>query len=259
MFKLAKWYLDLVTDDGTALVGYAAGLRWGALRLRYASLLLAPPGQAPVEQTTLRQVAEPALDGNVLTWRSGPLHLEGRWLREARAIEAPLADLPTGAIHWHCLMPSAVAVVRVGEQRLTGRGYAERLVLTLQPNELPFRTLHWGRYLSVRHAVVWIDWSGAGAPARWIWLDGTLRPDARLDAQGITGLGPGMALRFGPPRPLRDRTVLPDLARPIPGLLRRVVGPVAQMRERKRLAMSRLERDGTTVDEGWAIHEEVAW
>ena len=31
MFTLTKWYLDLVTDDGLAVVAYSARLRWGLI------------------------------------------------------------------------------------------------------------------------------------------------------------------------------------------------------------------------------------
>jgi len=32
MFTLHKWYLDVVTDEGDALIAYAARLRWRRLR-----------------------------------------------------------------------------------------------------------------------------------------------------------------------------------------------------------------------------------
>ena len=36
MFLLTKWYLDLVTPEGTALIAYAARLRWGRFRMARA-------------------------------------------------------------------------------------------------------------------------------------------------------------------------------------------------------------------------------
>lgn len=54
MFHLLKWYLDVVTDDGGVAIGYAARLRWGAVRVGYASLLLAAPSGSCREQATLR-------------------------------------------------------------------------------------------------------------------------------------------------------------------------------------------------------------
>jgi hypothetical protein len=258
MFQLAKWYLDLVTDEGIALVGYAARLRWGALRLRYASLLRSEPGSPATEDVSLRGT-EPALEGDILTWRHGPLGVDGRWERQAPPIAAHLASLPSGDIHWHCLVPNAQVTLRLGDRTLAGRGYAERLELTLPPHELPFRTLHWGRHLSGQHALVWITWEGRTAPASWIWLDGALQPSARLSQGGITGLPGGLELCFDPPRTLRGRSVLTELARPLPALLDRVVGPVARMHERKLLARSALIQDGAPLDRGWAIHEEVRW
>ncbi|HYF95417.1 MAG TPA: hypothetical protein VD969_24665 [Symbiobacteriaceae bacterium] len=43
-FHLSKWYLDCVAEDGSALIGYRARLRWRSLALEYAAALVAPAG-----------------------------------------------------------------------------------------------------------------------------------------------------------------------------------------------------------------------
>src|SRR3990172_7479516 len=53
MFLLNKWYLDLTTADGTVVICYAARLRWGPVRVRYSSVLLAPPGARPDEAVSV--------------------------------------------------------------------------------------------------------------------------------------------------------------------------------------------------------------
>lgn len=259
MFALTKWYLDLVTDDGTAIVAWAARLRWGALRLRYGSLLVAEPGRPPVEATTLHGVTDPTLTPERVEWRCAPLDLEGRWLPESPPLTAELLAGPQGAIRWRCHAPNALGALRIGARRFSGRGYVESLDVTCTPMQLPFRTLRWGRHLSAAHAVVWIDWQGGTASHRWVWLDGTPDSSADLTPGGLTGLAPGLQLHLDPARTLRDRRLLDDLAGPMPALARRVIGPAAGMREHKQLARSALLQDGVAIDAGWAVFEEVAW
>ena len=50
MFKLSKWYLDVITEDGSAFIGYAARLEWGPLRVAYGATLLALSGAAVIER-----------------------------------------------------------------------------------------------------------------------------------------------------------------------------------------------------------------
>jgi len=258
MFLLHKWYLDVVTDQGAAAIFYAARLQWGPVRTRYASALYAAPGDAPREQATRRQIEWPREDNDILTWHSRPLGVLGRWRRDAAPIERVLADDPAAAIHWTCHMPRARVSVQAGDASLEGLGYVESLRLTVPPWKLPFRTLRWGRHVSSRHSVVWIEWTGAEA-RRWVWLDGVLQPAATLADAGLSGLEGGSALRLEPCRGLRDSPVLSTIGGPLPVLARRLAGPLGRMHESKRLARSAIVSNGRQLDQGWTVHEEVTW
>jgi hypothetical protein len=258
MFTLDKWYLDLVTDDGTAFIGYAADLRWHALHFRYAALLDCRSGGTPREHATVRHVAPPDLADGRLTWTCAPLHLAGEWTRLAAPVEEVLLDVPDGRVEWRCLLPRASASLVVGDRRYEGPGYAERLTLTIAPWDLPFRALRWGRHLSAGHALVWIEWDG-DMTRRWAWLDGEPQPLARVEGAGITGLADGRALRWEPGRDLRRRSVLDALREVAPALVRGVTGRLGAMDEHKQLSRSSLMADGRMLDSGWAIHEEVTW
>ena len=37
MFELVKWYMDVVAEDGSAVVAYSAKRRWGAARVSVGS------------------------------------------------------------------------------------------------------------------------------------------------------------------------------------------------------------------------------
>ncbi len=256
MFRLLKFYLDLVTEDGTALIGYAARLRVGRIELGYSSLLLSPPGGAPLERATLEKGPLPDLRGDQMQWSSPALALAGEWRSRSPPLRQALLQGRHGAIHWSCHMPRAAATVMVGGQRLTGTGYVESLRLTIAPWRLPFRVLRWGRYASRSRSLVWIDWGG-GDPARWIWLDGQAR------AGGLNSLGLDLAdetaLRFDDRRDVRNRGVFEGLGAGIGRLLPAVAARPRSMHEHKELSRATLTEGGRTVDRGWALHEEVTW
>jgi len=259
MFLLTKWYLDLVTEDGVAFIAYAARLKWGVARLGYASALLAAPECQARETATARGVVLPRVEDDATRWECGPLGLRGEWRRLAPPIRETLIRSPEGSIHWFCRMPRARATVRFGDTLLEGAGYVECLRLTLPPWRLPFDALWWGRHLSDRHSVVWIQWDGRDRRT-WIWLDGLLQPRAHLGPDGIAGLDRGAELRLGDRRGVRDRRVLAALGDLAPALTRRLAGSLGRMHERKQLSRSTLA-DGPDrpADSGWSLHEEVTW
>jgi hypothetical protein len=256
LFHLLKWYLDLVTDQGTVLILYSARIRWGRLRVGYGSLLHADQGMPEREASTIRRVEQPRLRAGVVTWQSAPLEVRGRWIGDAPPICRTLASGADGAIEWTCHMPRARASVLCGDRELTGLGYVESLDLTIPPSALPFRTLRWGRHVSSDHSVVWIDWIGQNT-RRWIWLDGEEQPAATVEDSGIAGLAGEAALRLNGARDVRNRPVLASLTGISPSLLRRVAGGVAGMHEHKWLSRSSIVRAGQPLDRGWTLHEVV--
>lgn len=258
MFALEKWYLDLVDAPGNAMIGYTARIRSGRLSAGYASCLVSAPDRPPIDVTTIRNVQHPELRDRRLTWHCPSLDLDGEWTAEAPPIGCTLLETEAGSIQWSCLLPRARGTVRMGAEELTGYGYVECLRLTLPPGQLPFNTLRWGRHVSDRHSVVWIEWEGASA-RRAIWLDGVDQPGARVTPIGLTELSEGRSLQFAGSRTLRDRPVLGAVGEALPGFARRLAGPLATMREHKRLDRSSVMKRGLALDHGWTIHEEVTW
>jgi hypothetical protein len=260
MFLLTKWYLDLVTGDGTALIAYAARLRWGGLRLGYASVLVSEASRPAREVRAFGGGrAWPRLDGDRLTWAHPRLGIEGIWDRTAPAIRRRLLKTDAaGEIRWACEMPRARARVTLGDRTFEGLGYAERLSLSIPPRNLPFRTLRWGRHTSAAHSLVWIDWIGKDT-RRFVWLDGVEQPDACLDAHAVCRLDEWTRLRLDPARDICDQQALGRIAGRVPGLTRRLAGPVAAMREHKQVARGTIERQGRAAGAGWTLFETVTW
>jgi hypothetical protein len=160
MFRFQKWYLDLVTGDGTVFIGYHARLTWGAVRAKWASTLLSPAGARSLEATSLRGTGIVTRNSQTVSWTCPSLDVTAAWQFIAPPVRQTLLDESRGAIRWECPCTSGEATVKVGDARLRGIGYAERLTLTLRPWQFPFDHLTWGRYATTQNAVTWIAWQG---------------------------------------------------------------------------------------------------
>ena len=255
MFRLHKWYLDVVTDQGIALILYSARVEWGRLALDYASVLHCADGPLR-ESRTVHRVEHPQRRGNSLLWRNAPLQIEGRWDRDARAIRRTLLKGPDGAIRWTCHMPRARATVRCGNQQIAGLGYVESLDLTVSPAKLPFHTLRWGRHLSREHALVWIDWTGDTAH-RWVWLDGHEQSHATFAHDVPSCIAEGTTLQLSNTRDVHNRPVIGALDGLPSMITRRIAGGLGRMHEHKQVSQSAILAGGCVLDSGWSLHEVV--
>lgn len=261
MFRLSKWYLDLVADDGATLIAYVAALRWGALHLHYASIFQSRPGMAPCERSQVTGVQLPEPVGDAVRVSLPGLGLAGVWQPAAEPVRATLLEGASGAVHWECFLPGATATVELDGEVLAGAGYVERLTLTRPPWTLPFRRLRWGRFVGAAHALVWIDWDHDSA-RRWVWLDAAPQPDVALATAGVTGLrdaSGAVSLAIAPDRILCERRALQVIGSRWPALNALPLGPLRDLHETKHLSHGILRRGDATLDTGWVIHEEVAW
>lgn len=256
-FSLSKWYLDLVTIEGRALVVYWGEIAWRRAKLRLESVVDALPDRPAVTRSRVTRNAGPreGEDGCVV-FSSPGLGLEARWQPLAAPIARRLFAGPHGALNWDCRAPLARVTAALGRgASLSGLGYAERLTLTLAPWELPIEQLHWGRFGAPSRSVVWIQWSGK-SPLTLVFLDGLeiagavvrddgveMRPAARLSLEG------GREIRAGKP--------VAGLVARLPGLRAAVPRRLRGVEEVKWVSRGTLWGPGTSCVEGWAIHEIV--
>jgi hypothetical protein len=204
-FRLTKWYIDCADEGGRVAIAYWASLAWRSLGLTWSSIAVYEPG-APVRRTSaLGRAAEPRLEGHSLTWRDPGIatELEAEVLQSGAS--ARLLTHGAGGVEWDCAAPAAeVSLHAPGGAAVRGRGYAERLVLTLPPWQLPIRELRWGRWIAAGpvRSLVWIDWRGA-APATWVLRDGSLCPGATVSDSEVRAGGDRLPL--GPRQLLHSR------------------------------------------------------
>ena len=277
MFRLRKWYLDCVAPRGAevdAFIGYWARLDWGALRLGYASALHVPAAGDAAERHTFLPGRGPALSSQGVRWPCRRLGISAAWHRSAPPIRRTLLDSPAGRIEWDCLLPAGPARLRLPGDGLAGLGYVERLELTLEPWKLPFRTLHWGRFLAPGASLVWIAWEGDDATpattspvgsssgdseARWVFRDS--RPVEVVEfspSRLVTRDGTAeAALQLECARVLRSGPVVSPALRSVAALATRIPAPFLTAREEKWLSRGRLESPERKSIHGWAIHEIV--
>lgn len=261
MFRLAKWYLDVVSDDGTVFIGYAARLQWRALRVCYGATLLSRPAVRLVERSTLSPGSGPVADADgVLRWRCRRLGVDGRWSPTAAPIVRRLYRDGTGAVDWECLVPAARVGLRVGSVHLEGWGYAERLLMTLPPWRLPIEELRWGRMVGPGAAAVWVDWRGP-SPRRCVVVDGVEMADAEVSDDGLRlHCTDGFTdLRLHHARTLREGPLM-DVLQAVPTLARALPHAMGAARETKWLSHGDIAGSGgVSSSAGWAIHEVVQW
>jgi hypothetical protein len=238
-FHLDKWFFDVTADSGEAAVVYCAKLTWGLLHVTWASVLQVSQALRVQSSFALTGITPPVVDGDAMTWSHSQLRVAAECRFLHRADSVTLLDLPEGFVKWHCISPLADVRMTAAGHEIVGRGYVERLQMTLRPGRLPIDTLHWGHFVSQDHSRVWICWEGP-RPLRLGLQDG--RPGdvdpADLKLQRIA------TLRAGPVA----RTVLYS----IPGLSHLLPGRIGRMTESKWLSRGRLAGQS-----GWAIHEKV--
>jgi hypothetical protein len=256
-FLLTKWYLDCVAENGDAVILYVAHLKWKALTIHYGSLLTVFGGEVGTT-SSLRDGATPDVLDEKIAVNLPHLDLKGTWQGLRSPIRKTVFESEHGSADWHCLQPmSQVDLLFHGDTKLTGRGYAECLTLTVLPWKLPLNELHWGRFLSDQDAVLWMDWRGP-YQQRVVVHNGNERqvksiteseivladPDARLE------LDRGLVLRRG----MLGDTVFPGISR-LAKVLPRSMLSVDECKWRSRGVIHMAGAESS----GWAIHEVVKW
>lgn len=248
-FRLVKWYGDLTTQIGEAVILYAADLK-DPLPVHYASVLDAS-GHRPAFNHSLH-ASTIEYDGGGWVWKAPGV--EARFSPLHRAAPIDLLDDAPGALLWHAMAPLCKTGMVLRGRHLDGLGYLERLELTVPPWQLPLGRLIWGRLVHPEASLVWIDWQGPRS-LRLVLHDGE-RVEGTIDADTVSG--PGFQLQIGHRKVLREGTLGRVALAGIAVVSRVAPAGFLATTERKTLARARLTR-GADVLQGWVIDEVVTW
>ncbi len=258
MFRLSKWYLDCVADDGEAGIGYSGLISCNRAKLGFSAFIHAPRG-APTTQMDCWTSEDPILSKDSVKWRCRRLGVSGCWRRGRGTGEFELLDSPEGRITWACLSSEGdVRVLRRGSRAMMGRGYVERLTITIPPWRFPFRQLLWGRFVPDKPgpSVAWLDWRG-GLNRQWCFVDGLRTGPAEVGRRGVRG--EGWHIRLQDESVMQSARIAEVVLGPFAPIAKLLPSGFSNARETKWLSRAEFSRPGTPHTEGWVIHEVVQW
>ena len=249
-FALAKLYADCVAPSGEVAIVYAGHVARGRLGISLSGVSFFDRDDTASESWALSR-GDASIEGHELRWSHGDSSLIAR--SSANRFRETLFESEAGSVAFDCLVPDGTVTITGGARILEGRGYAERLDLTIPPWALAIDTLRWGRFASEEERIVWIEWVGAHPLTRVIRngvaCDGALIRDDRIEMPGAITLhlGERRSLRRGELG--RMRGAVARLVAQLPGM--------ADVHESRWLRTGEATSEGRAVAQGWVIDEEV--
>jgi hypothetical protein len=259
-FHLNKWFLDFVGINGSAMICYAAKLKWHSLSVSYTSWLRYDPGSGVSIKSRFSNVQMPLVNENTITWCDTKFGLSGIWESTAKKIQARLFDSTEGFLDWKCFQPASNVQLRLKEGDLEGRGYAEQLILTVPPWKIPMDELRWGRFGSGENNMVWIELREKDNQ-QWLWLNGEKIENCIIEDHHIILPEKDLVLNLDQGTLLESEkkifSVVEKIIRYIPGFNKIMPVNFLMADEFKWLSRGQLETNCKVISSGMAIHELV--
>ena len=244
-FELSKWYGDCIAECGDMRIAYSAQVRYGHLKVGYASLL---DGEGASHSLRRAEIAE---EGQTLSWAAPGL--SASWTRQDAELRETVFASEAGSVEWRCVIPKGIASMN----GVRGLGYAEHLRITIAPWKLPIRTLRWGRFLTSDTTLIWIDWQGQFA-TRIVFLNGQRVLAETLDDGGLV-LDNGVRIALDRACVVRQGSLGSTVFAAVPGINRIAPARMFRVDECKWKSRARMQSPEGQVEEGWCVHEVVTW
>lgn len=260
-FHLTKWFLDGVNEAGWCTIGYAAKMCWNGITVPYNSLLISLPGKDILYKTRFRQLSWPVCNGAIISWEDNGFGISGTWEQCEPTLKARLYESVDGYLDWCCFQPKSKMVFKINDQQeIIGKGYAEQLILTIEPWKIRMDQLRWGRFHSDADNLVWIEFQGQQSN-RWVWHNGKLMTVSHLDDKNLVIPELEINLKLEDIRILEQGRKINSIVNPLlsllPGFNKIIPGSFLNARETKWISRGTLVQRGAAKPEGWAIHELV--
>lgn len=254
--NLEKFYLDVVSADGSGCIGYATRLGAGRMLAPAALLMWSAESDASATQMRTLRGALPRLESGIWSWDCPALAASGQWqpCDELAPVRENLWQSAAGSVLWENLAPRAQVTLRVGRNLIVGCGYLERLRLTIPPWRLPIHGLRWGRFATAETSIVWIRWEHDEARS-WLWVDGQRREPQRISNQIVEWSGGRLVCHTH--RELRHGRLGETVFASWPQARRLLPKRLRTYEETKWCSHATLSGDARSDVAGWAIHEFV--
>lgn len=258
-FSMSKWYMDCIDTDGNVFIGYSAVLKWKKINLNYTTVLHCDNLCKPTEHSSLRKHPSPSLKNNCLTWNPSKLRAQGTWHRIDPPFKRTLLNAGVGAIRWECFQPKSNAEILIGSKKIiTGLGYAEKLDTTIKPWELPFNELRWGRFLSQKDTIIWVNWKG-DTNCNLLFHNGKSMKDAIVSDECVNINQSEFLLTFSSKLVLRKGPLISTAFSNFPSLIGIFPNKILNTYECKWRSRGILKKENKKISEGWVIHEVIRW
>jgi len=256
-FQLSKWYLDCVADNGDTFIGYSAMLHIKGIAINFTSILSHSDKSGTLTEISLRKSSFPQIKDETIHWSFPPLKIKATWHTLAQPIHQQLYETSEGSIQWSCLQPNSDADVYFGKGgHVRGKGYVEKIEMTIKPWQLPIDELRWGRFLSNTDAVVWIDWVGE-AKQSLLFHNGVQMNNCSITDNEIKINRNEKVIALTEKTILREGRLISTILSKIPGIEKIVPLKILQTHECKWCSRGILKKKDFSSTTGWAIHEVV--
>ncbi len=255
-FRFEKWYFDCITTGGAVLIGYAAQLKWGLVRLSYGARI-AKAMDDPLTQRQSLSFGTVHEVGGTIDWVNDSLNIHGEWCCGDPIPPTIVVNESSGRIEWQCLGANCAVDVCVDGQAMTGKGYVERITMTIPPWRLPFTELRWGRFINDdgSNYMVWIDLRGK-TPRTWVWVNSAQSVPGIVDGDGVRT--DTAELIFLASQSLRSDNIARTLLGRCQFLKRLLPEGVRAIQEDKQVSRCVMRTQGSE-SKGFSINEVVTW
>ncbi len=194
-FRITKWFLDFIGEDGSILIVYAATLEWKGGLIPYTNILWHRPGTGLSKRHRFSRVRLPDRVGDRITWADKRFETEGIWEAMAEPLQARLYESANQVLDWHCWQPRSKVTLTTGDRTLAGEGYAEVITTNFSTWEIPMRELRWGHMVCRADWAVWIELK-EDTPRQWVWWNGKRTEGCQISDTELSLPGPGVILKF---------------------------------------------------------------
>ncbi|MDP4185564.1 MAG: hypothetical protein Q8862_10430 [Bacteroidota bacterium] len=256
-FMLRKDYMDFIDHQGNCFIVYWACLELFFFKFNYSALIFSDEHDHTLEKSSLRKVNRP-VNSKSLFFENGRLGISGYWEECDGELKIPLyEDSAKREVVWCCHHPNSVSKITYNGRTYIGRGYAETLNLSVKPWQLPIQELRWGRYLSEKDSIIWINWKET-YPVNLLYYNGVEYKDAVFETNKIVFNKSSYQLLF-PQLSIVREGKLARLFSKMPWM--KILFPVKILRtiEVKYKAKTSFLIDNCFHSQGWSLFEIVSW
>lgn len=255
-FLLDKTYLDCIDDAGNCFILYAARLRFFFFNIHYTAFILSDHNNKITEGSAFTR-SHTSDDDNGFRFSNKGIGISGHWQQAEHPVASILYSQSNAEVNWNCHHPLAACTLYYRERRFQGLGYAENILLSIEPWKLPIDELRWGRFLAPGIAITWIQWLGK-YPVNKIYLNGKEWNDAQHSFEAITFNEGKNKLVFSDSSSLRQ-VKFADHLRKVPLLKLFIPKGILNSVESKYKAVTAFTDDSGAIHHGWSIFEIIQW